>query len=269
MTTGPCAWTVEVCESCCTDAVSGLDPGLVESAHAWAVDFLWRATGKQFGLCEQTYRPCRRECGDTTWNGAFGLPFWPGKTVGGSWVNMSCGSCPGACHCGGTISEVYLPGTYAVTGIVVDGQSLDPLATVLVYDSSRIIRSDGGAWPDCQDLSARSDAVSGVAGTWELTVLQGIPVPAGGALAAGILACEFLKRCISDDTCRLPQRIQTITRQGVTVGFQDTFEGLSDLRTGLWEVDAFLEAARSTRWQAPTIGSPDVPDHPQLTFPTF
>lgn len=269
MLTGPCNWDVTICEDCCSAAVSGLDLGLVETAQAWAVDFLWRATGKRYGLCEQTYRPCRRECGDSTWAGAFGLPFWPGKTVGGSWVNMSCGSCPGACHCGGQTSEVYLTDTYAVTGIVIDGAPLDPLTTVLVYDYSRIIRADGVAWPACQDLSLRSDAVSGQAGTWEITVLQGLPVPAGGDVVAGILTCEFLKACIGDETCRLPKRVQTITRQGVTVGFQDAFENLPDLLTGMWEVDAWIVAARNARWAAPTIGSPDVPDHPQLTFPTF
>lgn len=266
MNHGPCNWTVDICQDCCSTVVSGLDPGLVEAANGWAVDFLWKATGRRYGLCEETYRPCRQECADSS-IGGLGFPFAPTRTYGGSWVNLSCRTCPGACGCGAELSEVYLPGTYAVTGIVVDGESLDPLTTVMVYDNSRIIRADGSQWPACQDLSLPSDAVSGAAGTWQITILRGLPVPDGGALAAGLLACEFLKACVGADDCRLPKRVQTITRQGVTVGFQDMFEGLSDLRTGIWEIDAFLEAARTARWTDPVIASPDVPTHPQLTFP--
>lgn len=263
-TAGPCNWVVELCDTCCTDAVTGIDPEQWTTIQGWAVDLLWRATGKRYGLCERTYRPCRRSC-------LGGMGFGPAFTPylsDGVWTNLSCQSCPGGCNCGRELSEVYLPNTYAVTGIVIDGAALVPEDTIRVYDHARLIRADGSQWPECQDLTQPSDAVSGVAGTWQITVLQGYPVPAGGGLAAGILACELAKRCINDDTCRLPKRIQTISRNGVTIGFQDMFEGLADLRTGLWEVDAFIEASRSTRWQEPTIGSPDVPDLPELTWPT-
>lgn len=255
---GPCGWEVDICDACCTDAVSALSAERLVQVKDWAVDFLWRATGRKFGLCEQTYRPCSRDCG--------GGSMYPGK-INGQWVNFSCSSCPGACGCGRAPSEVYLPGTQAVTGLVIDGLALDPFDEVLVYDHSRIMRTNGESWPTCQDLGAASDAVSGVAGTWQITVLSGFPVPAGGAIAAGILACEFAKACTGIGECRLPKRIQTISRNGVTVGFQDMFEGLGDLRTGIWEIDAFIEASRASRWAEPSIGSMDLPDHPQLTWP--
>ena len=266
-TTGPCGWDVTICETCCTDAVTGLPEGQWDTIQDWAVDFLWRATGKRYGLCERTYRPCRRSC-LTSLGPSWGTPFVPFLSSG-SWVNLSCGSCPGECSCNGITSEVYLPNTHAVTGVTIDGAALVPADVVRVYDHSRLIRADGSLWPECQDLSLPSDPVSGVAGTWEITVLAGLPVPAGGAIAAGILACEFAKRCIDDDTCRLPKRIQTLSRNGVTIGFQDMFEGLADLRTEIWEIDAFLEAARTTQWREPSIGSPDVPDAPELTWPVL
>lgn len=256
--TGPCGWTVEVCDTCCSDAVTGLPTW--DIIQDMAASFLWRATGRVFGLCAQTYRPCARSCFD----GGSGLPT-PYR-FGGSWYNLSCASCAGSCSCR-DISEIWLPGTYAVTGLVIDGAPLDPESEVLVYDHSRIVRADGQQWPTCQDLSLPSDAVSGQAGTWEITILSGSPVPAGGELMAGILACELAKACIEDDSCRLPKRVQTITRQGITVGFQDAFENLPDMLTGLWEVDAWITSARATGWREPTIGSPDLPDFPQLTWP--
>jgi len=97
--------------------------------------------------------------------------------------------------------------------------------------------------------------------------MQGTPWPDGIGIVAGILACELAKACVGAKSCRLPQRVQTITRQNVTIGFQDRFEGLSLLHTGLWEVDAFIEAARWTGNMAPSITSPDWPEPAELTWP--
>jgi hypothetical protein len=106
-------------------------------------------------------------------------------------------------------------------------------------------------------------------GAWSITVGQGREVPVGGAFVAGILACEFAKACVGSSDCRLPRRVQTITRQGVTVAFQDLFEGLDNLRTGLWEVDAFIESNRQAKWMSPTITSPDVPRPAEQTWPVI
>lgn len=257
---GPCGWDVEICQDCCSDAFSALPSLTAEALKASAANFLWRATGKRYGLCETTYRPCASRCAGTS-----GL-MYPAK-IGADWVNLSCNACGDSCGCGGVISEIYIPGTYAVTGIVVDGEELDPLDTVLVYDYSRLVRADGSAWPTCQDLSAPSDPVSGQAGTWQVTVLEGFPVPPGGELMAGILACELAKACTNDSSCRLPKRTQTISRNGITVGFQDMFDGLDEMKTGLWEVDAWIVANRFTGYQEPTLASPDLPSFPFLTFP--
>lgn len=246
---------VEICEDCCSDALVTMDPAQVEMLKSMAAWYLWRATGGRYGLCETTYRPCRKECGEY-WGG---LPY--PLRIQGQWVNMECGACSGPCGCG-QISEVILPDVHSITGIEIDGVSLDPLETAVVYDHRQIVRADGGVWPSCQDLSVASGD-----GAWSITVQQGTPIPPGGKIVAGILACELAKACVDDSGCRLPKRVQTVTRQGVTIGFADHFEGLEDLRVGLWEVDAFLEASRSTRWRQPSIWSPDVPRPSVLTWP--
>lgn len=249
-----CNWPVDVCEECCAEALEGLPDETREALEQAAASFLWAATGRRYGLCEVTLRPCRRDCLPGS-----GLPS-PSR-VGGQWVNLACGSCPGQCGCG-AVSEVILDNVAEVIDVTVDGEELDPFETVAVYDNRRVVRTDGGQWPACQDLST----VDGP-GTWSLTILQGLPVPPGGEFVAGLLLCELAKACRGDDSCALPRRVQTVTREGVTIGFQDQFESLGHLRTGIWEIDSWIEAARTTQFLPPTITSLDVPRPAELTWP--
>jgi hypothetical protein len=255
MVNGPCGWVVTPCDSCCTQALNDLGP-LRPALEAMTTRILWSATGKRYGLCETTLRPCRRNCG-SFWGG---LPF-PTR-ISGDWVNIPCGSCVGACGCN-VLSEFIAENVESVVAVKVDGVDLGPAETVAVYDRRRLVRVDGDWWPTCQDLAATDDET----GTWSVTVEQGEPVPEGGGFVGGILLCELAKACTSDPECRLPQRIQTITRQGVTVGFQDKFENLSDLRTGLFEVDLWIEAARTTKYAGASVSSIDVPRPAVLTWP--
>jgi hypothetical protein len=50
---------------------------------------------------------------------------------------------------------------------------------------------------------------------WAVTYERGVPVPAGGQVAAGTYACEAAKAMTGDTTCRLPRRVQSLVRQGV------------------------------------------------------
>lgn len=258
----PCDWPVQhICSDDEADTCEHLDnlsPEARDRVEAMAVQILWAATGKRYGLCEKTFRPCSRQCGS----------FWGGLPtpwrVNGNWVNITCNKCVSNCSCT-FISEIFIDNTHAVTGITIDGVSYDPFETVAVYDRHQIVRTDGEEWPVCQDLSATSGE-----GTWSITVLQGYPVPDGGGLAAGLLACELAKACTGADGCRLPKRVQTITRQGVTVGFQDNFEGIGKMQTGIYEVDLWIEAARTDGWLGAEIHSFDLPDDPaELTWPVL
>lgn len=254
----PCGWTVDVCDDCCDDGLNLLPSGQVELVMDVAIDFLFNATGRRFSSCTRTYRPCRRSCGD----------FWGGLPqpyrLEGRWVNLTCGTCTSGCGCS-TTSEVILNDVQAVTSVKIDGEELTPSGTVAVYDHSRIVRIDGALWPMCQDLSV----IDGP-GAWSITVEQGVPVPRGGDFVAGILACEMAKACANSDGCRLPKRVQSLTRQGVVLGFQDTFEGLELLRTGLYEVDAWIEGNRRSIFRQASISSPDIlDDPPELTWPVL
>lgn len=262
---GACWPEPTVCDECCELDIADLDPGLVEMAGQWAADFLWAATGRQYGGCPRTYRPCREGCAPqpNCCGGYAGTSLAVPWRAPGSldWINVSCGRCVRGCQCS-AVSEVILPDVDQVVNVRIDGVDYDPCTMVAVYDRTRVVRTDGGQWPTCQELS-RVDGP----GTWSITVIEGQCVPAGGAWMTGTLMCEFLKACLKKADCRLPKRIQTLTRQGVTLGFNDQFENLSALLTGIWELDAWIEQQRSTVATTPVIISPELVQQTEQTWP--
>src|SRR5699024_472918 len=117
----------------------------------------------------------------------------------------------------------------------IDGNVLPDSAYRVDYGNI-LIRTDGQTWPAVQDMLADPSELN----TFEVTYKRGIEVPAGGQFAAGVLACELAKAYCGDQTCELPKRVQTVTRQGVTVGFMDQFEGLEEGKTGIWSIDSWI-----------------------------
>ena len=246
--TAPCTWPLIGCEAdgATCPHLDGLDAVAKAAVEEAATAYLWNWTRRRYGLCSVTLRPCRDDCGGSTYRGATGVPIAGtyGHTVGGSWVpvlvngdwyNVRCGGCGSRCSCT-VVHDLVLPGPVdSVTEVKVDGAALDPSA-YRVDNHRRLVRLDGEGWPWCQNM-AEADTEDG---TWSVTYMQGTPVPAGGQIAAGTLACELAKAVCGADDCRLPTRVQTITRQGVTIGVLDTFEGLDAGKTGLWAVDSWV-----------------------------
>lgn len=209
--TGPCeAWEPIWC--CDLSTISLAATGNHVQA---ATEVLWAATAQRFGLCEVTLRPCRRECvtaGLPEWSGTWPQPY----LRDGQWFNATCGACPGGCSCT-TLEEAVLPApVYDVVRVKVDGT---PMVTgsYRVDDNRFLVRTDGGTWPSCQDLSLADTEV----GTWSVTARFGEAVPTLGRQAVGELACEMARACSGED-CRLPANVQQLVRQGVTISFPDT-----------------------------------------------
>jgi hypothetical protein len=196
-------------------------------------------SGRRFGVCPVTVRPCRRPC-DGTLAPAFGPYYGAGSftpyLLDGAWIN-GCGSCTTDCGCG-QLCEVVLPGPVdSVLAVKLDGLIV-PAADYLVYDHRALVRVDAGeCWPYCQDLAAPDSEP----GTFAVTYGLGTPVPVAGLHAAGVYACELVKAC-ADLPCRLPRRVTQITRQGVTYSLLDPMEFLEQGMTGLYEVDAWIRA---------------------------
>jgi hypothetical protein len=71
---------------------------------------------------------------------------------------------------------------------------------------------------------------------------------------------EFAKLWAGDDDCALPQRVTSISRQGVSYTLLDSQDFIDDLRTGLYAVDLFLKTVNPDKARRKSrVFSPDVP----------
>lgn len=232
---GPCEnWPVRwICDVSCES------PTVTGQAVAVATEVIWALTGRQFGLCTVTLRPCRRECDTFPWPGGGTLPEWSGTSwlspqlIGGQWFNVVCGRCTTGCSCS-SISEVVLPAPVhdvvqvKIDGVVVTGSDyrLDDNRTLVLLD---------GEWPTCNDLNLADTELN----TWSITARYGLEVPEGGAWAVGELACELIRAGNGED-CRLPRNVTQLVRAGATLQFPPLHELMAEGYTGLYLVDQFV-----------------------------
>lgn len=232
----PCNWDVLV--ECCGEDWATYSDEIQQAASDYGALAVWAATGRRFGLCEQVTRPC----GPT--RGA-GQPFgwwwsdgvWFPYVFNGLWRNCMCGTGAGCCSCE-PACQVYLPGpVYSIpaTGITV-GDEIIPVDSWRVDNGQWLVRTDGECWPECQDYSTDSGD-----SFFQVTYFKGVPVPDVLARAAGELACEWAKNCVGAP-CRLPQRITSISRQGVSVSLVDVDNLLDKGLTGVTTVDQVIRS---------------------------
>lgn len=231
---GPCSdW-----ETYWTCDPSSYSPVLTGYAATFATRTLWALSGRRFGTCTVTLRPCRYDCMEN-WN-AYPLWDWPTGYSMPPWdwytVPYSCGSCPGNCSCG-SLSEVILPSPVnTVVSVKMDGTPMVTGGSAYRVDDNRfLVRTDGAAWPRCNDLTLDDTH----AGTWSVTAAYGEDIPDSARLAMGELTCEILKASSGED-CRLPPGVTQLVREGVTIQYPDVGQLLKEGRTGLYLTDLFL-----------------------------
>lgn len=255
----PCEWPADysACGGGLPEPLASLPASGVVMFEKMAATYLWNWTGRKYGACPVTIRPCRDNCleGVNTFNGLGGTGLtgapWTPVIIDGAWHNIGCGTCGDSCGCG-TTESIKLPGPIqSILSIQIDGVILPPTA-YRVDNHFFLVRMDGGSWPSCQDI----DAPNGEVGTWSITYTRGIPVPSGGQVAAGLLANELAKAACGDKSCGLPQRVQSITRQGVTVAVLDSFDDIDTGHTGIWLIDSWVASVtrRPRNWR---VRNPD------------
>lgn len=147
------------------------------------------------------------------------------------------------------VTEIVLPG-YPVNSIVavkLNG-SVVPAGEYRVDDWRRLVYvppSSGGVggWP----CSQRLDAPVTEDGTFEVEYKWGAAPPTEGKTCAAVLACQLAIACQPDPAkngCRLPQRVTSISRQGVSMAILDPLTLFAEGKTGLTEVDMWLDSLR-------------------------
>lgn len=253
----------------CSSVWSGLSTEQKTVAARLAAFTVYALTGRQFGTLTQTLRPCNAATLPPLYQtfpvnvlnpwGVDDAGSYPAAYIyQGVWHNSGCRGI----SCCGARCEVMLPPTVSITSAIVDGATVTPSAYRV--DNGRVlVRTDGACWPQCQDMNANPGAVN----TFTITGVFGRAVPQEALDAAGILACEIGKS-IAGQPCRLPQRMQSLSRQGVSVQFPSPNTYLDRGLTGLNEVDQLvvqLNPGRLTR--APKILSPDLSPSSITTWP--
>lgn len=260
---GPCDWDIST--DCCPDW-DDLDPDLRAQATAYGTLVLWAATGRQFGTCEVTVRPCGRTCSNCPqgyyWDGE---GTWVPYIFNGQWRNCWCGADFGCCTCD-PHCRVYLPGPVAsIQSVRVGGEVLPASGGgYFVLDQMWLIRVDTEeCWPLCAD----QNLAPGDTDAFEVTYTRGLEVPTTLQWAAGIIACEWVKACQGAE-CRLPGRISSLSRQGVNVSMVNVEELLRAGLTGIPEVDQVIRSYNPGGLQGRTrFYSPDLQIPRQVTWP--
>lgn len=234
-----------------------VDQTIIDTAKLAASQLLWAMTGRQFGCCTVTIRPCRKctdECCLGGWGWDYsggGFPWVPFMLEDGSWTNISC-NCQDACSCT-KLCEVNLPTPVcSVSQVKVDGVIVDP-ATYRVDNFKKLVRVGPACWPKCNNLTLPDTEV----GTWSVTLTYGTPPPQLVLLGAAAMACEIIKSCTGND-CALPKRLTSITRQGMTASFLDDMAFLKDGMTGIYFVDLAARTYNPRKLaRRPLVASPD------------
>lgn len=248
---GACSvWDIDL--ECC-DLPDDVAQETIDTWQAVATDILWYASGQRYGVCEVTIRPCLRRCG-----GGSG-PWVPYKDASGEWRNFWACGCRDDCSCV-ALCEVVLPGPVAsVVQVLIDGDELEEQNYRLdtVGGQWRLVRTDGGCWPECSDMSVGCDEEGAFCVTYE----QGIAVDALGTQAVTQLTCELVKSCLPNCACLLPKNVASLTRRGVAI----TFDTAKPWLRSLPMVAAWLDAVNPHGLtSASTVWSPDI-SHPRIT----
>lgn len=131
----------------------------------------------------------------------------------------------------------------AITAVTVDG---NPFTAFRLTRAGWIERTDNLPWLVAMDTTT-------ISYTW------GIDPPDGGKNSAVAFAVELIKHHYGK-ACRLPQRVTSITRQGLSMAILDPMVFLPNNQTGIVEVDYWLQAVNPHhRTSRARVWSPDIP----------
>lgn len=210
----------------------GPDPAVVGWSRQMSAQIMWAATGRRYGVCTSTVRPCTKGC----WISAASRGWWAAHTlpVDGWWRPWFACDCGDSCSCS-TVESFRLPGRpRSIVSVTIDGVVLDAASYKL--RGKDLLRIDGFTWPHCQNWGVDPGEV----GSWEVEMTHGQTVPIPIQIASGLYQCELARALTPGMECALPERVTNIVRDGVSVAFMDPMNFLNDGLTGVPLVDAAI-----------------------------
>lgn len=256
---GPCNWIID---TSCVPEWDALPAASQETGYHLATYQMWALTGRRFGQCEITVQPCRprRDLplyltfpvpGAGFYGGYGGSGGFGPVLESGTWYNRCWGGCRCAARC-----EVDLDGpttTAAVQSVTVRGELVDPSA-YQIQNNYLLVRTDGHCWPTCVDYSKQDPP------EFTVTYLRGEELGPALQLMTGKLAYEYALACEGSEECRLPTRLQSLSRQGVSVQVSPGNTYLDFGMTQIAEIDQLIIALNPNRLtERPMVLSPDRP----------
>lgn len=264
------SWDVAAAWATVDDLVAPCQPGagddqaLMADALLGASTILYNLTGKIWsGESTDVIRPTADHVvGATSWAP---YPAWAGPGIEAgyyAWPGMwgSCG-CNRVDVCGAwSISEITLPGwpVTAVDEVKIDGLVLDPAHYRLQGRRQLVFVAGVGelrqGWPCCQDVTLAATETN----TWQITYKWGVAPPPFWKDLAALLGCQLYLSMAPgrEKECRLPRRIQSLTRQGVTIAVIDNYDIFVRGLTGIPEIDMAISALRYGSDSSPRVVVP-------------
>jgi len=239
---------------------SELPTSVIEASEALDLDsickvaseILFLLSGRKYGTRTETVRPHagNRGCGWQHFGSNFAYQQWlqhEAYDEGPDWLKLKSPV--------QTVLEVKVDGTVL---------NADEYA---VYDNAKLVRMRSSAgfserWP----LYQRLDQLDTEVGTFSVNYQWGIQLPEGGKVAAKAFATQLAKYMNNDSDCALPDRVISVSRQGVTQTLMDPSQFVKEARTGLYVVDLWLGAVNPNgNRRRPSVLGPDSPELSRLT----
>jgi len=132
-----------------------------------------------------------------------------------------------------------------VESVYAGAEELAP-SDYVIGNRSYLARTNGRVW----------DMARGVT----VTYLHGVEPPEPGIRAAQRLADELVLSVTNPEACVLPDRVTSVSRQGISYTILDAQDFLENGRTGIYEIDLFLKTANPIgARKRPKVYSPDLP----------
>lgn len=136
--------------------------------------------------------------------------------------------------------RLYLRGTPAheVFSVQYGETVLDPSEYIL-FNKRFLKLSNGAVWNYACDQRGITVEYS-----------YGMMPPSAGRMAASTLANELLillGENSNADYCRIPERVTSVSREGISFDMINPMEFIDEGKTGIWEIDLFIRTANPSR----------------------